>query len=73
MVIVKIRNKLIEERDKKTAIVRVSTVRMYGGSKNQEYYNREKRLKKAMVSLLSAITCSFYAVPFAYLKEKFLL
>ena len=43
MVVVKIRNKLIEERDKKTAIVRVSTLRMYGDSKNQEYYNRGKR------------------------------
>ena len=43
MVVVRIRNNLIEERDERTAIVRVSTVRMYGGSKNQEYYNREKR------------------------------
>ena len=43
MVIVRIRNTLIEEKDKKTAIVRVSTVRIYGDSKNQEYYNREKR------------------------------
>ena len=43
MAVVKIRNKLIEERDKRTVIVRVSMVRMYGDSKNQEYYNREKR------------------------------
>ena len=43
MVVVRIRNTLIKERDKKTAIVRVSTARIYGGSKNQEYYNRGKR------------------------------
>ena len=43
MVVVRIRNTLISERDKRTAIVRVSTVRMYGDSKNQEYYDREKR------------------------------
>ena len=43
MVIVRIRNAIIEERDKKTAIVRVSTLRIHGGSKNQEYYNRGKR------------------------------
>ena len=47
MVIVRIRNTIIEGRDKRTAIVRVSTVRTYGDSKNQEYYNREKRLKKS--------------------------
>ena len=45
MAVVKIRNKLIEERDKRTVIVRVSTVRINGYSKNQEYYNRGKRLK----------------------------
>ena len=43
MVIVRIRNTITEGRDKRTAIVRVSTVRIYGGSKNQEYYNRGKR------------------------------
>ena len=43
MVVVKIRNKLIEERDKKTVIERVSTVRIYGGSKNQEYTHKGKR------------------------------
>ena len=43
MVVVIIRNSIIEARDKKTAIVRVSTVRIYGGSKNQEYTHRGKR------------------------------
>ena len=43
MVVVIIRNSIIEAKDKGTAIVRVSTVRIYGGSKSQEYYNREKR------------------------------
>ena len=43
MVIVRIRNAIIEEKDKKTAIVRVSTVRIYGDSKNQEYTHRGKR------------------------------
>ena len=43
MVVVRIRNTLMEEKDKSTAIVRVRTVRMYGGSKNQEYNHRGKR------------------------------
>ena len=43
MVVVRIRNTIIEERDNKTAIVRVSTVRIYVGSKNQEYNHRGKR------------------------------
>ena len=43
MVVVIIRNAIIEEKDKRTAIVRVSTVRMYGDSKNQECNHRGKR------------------------------
>ena len=43
MVIVRVRNTLIEEKDKSTAIVRVRTVRMYGDSKSQEYTHRGKR------------------------------